>query len=218
MAKVTKVIGWSLSGDGDRVRSLTPVKFWGVPELYFEALPGRWEFAEKFEFYRNIGCIERFINFGDRAPLLDYIKNGDLNTDKMREFFSALVLDEVSAPVGNPATFEKHKMDLRIARFVAVLIAFGGRPMKVYDLAGRRFGANQHHAYSSKQIKRIFDEHRDEAWDGVAIIKGAVAAMHDKGLIEGDLTGLIRARIMGVTQITKEDIRSTSAKTARRQN
>lgn len=221
------------------VNKLAPFKFWGQPELRVAIeieldteVAKTWTAQFKlgpvpsgagcnyavagvnFELYQNIGWIERFTKFGDRAPLLDYIKNGDLNTDEMREFFSALVLGEVSAHVGNPATFEKHKEDLRIARYVAVLIAYGGRPTKVYDLAGRRFRANQHHAYSSKQIKRIFDEHRDEAWIGVTAIKGLFVTMKEKGILGGDLAVFIRPYIMGATGITEEDIRSTSSKTS----
>ena len=100
------------------VRKLAPVKFWGEPEppveveldggdserVFFQFRAGpvppgaganyasAREFAGiEFELYRDIGCIERFTKFGDRAPLLDHIKHGDLNTDEMRAFFAALI-------------------------------------------------------------------------------------------------------------------------------
>jgi hypothetical protein len=172
--------------------------------------------TSRFEMTHPIDCIERFTNFCDRAPLLEHIKNGDLNTDQMRKFFSSLVLGEVSAPVGNPAAFEQHKKDLRIARFVAVLIAYGGQRTKVYNLAARRFRANKHHIYSHEHIYRIYKAHRDEAWGTVVVIKGLFKAMEDKGLIASHLlASFIDPFIKGAAQITEEDIRSTSAKTVR---
>jgi hypothetical protein len=226
----------SISDAGPRdVSKLAPVKFWGEPEppieVTLDGVDGEKRFFRfqagsvptprvddnyasagefagiEFELYRNIGCIERLTNFGDRAPLLDHIKRGDLNTDEMRAFFTALILGNVSIPVGNPATLAKHKDDLRIARFVAVLIAYGGRREKVYALAAQRFGANKHHTYSSRHITRIYRAHRDEAWTSVMVIKGLFSA-----IVEGDPAVLIRPYLMEATGITEGDIRSTSAR------